>query len=100
MNSFLSLAFAAGIFVSTLTKSATAAPTVIEGTCRSIPGDAGWPKRGEWSRLNDTVGGQLIETIAQASVCHTSPYKVNHDECEALRRVWDFEIAPPYGTPY
>jgi hypothetical protein len=94
MTSLLSRAVAAGLLVSTLTETATAA------TCKSIPGDDGWPARSDWAKLNETVGGQLIETIAQASVCHSSPYTANANECEALRRVWDFEAAPPYGTPY
>lgn len=58
-------------------------------TCRYTPGDKEWPSPDEWSRLNGTVGGRLVATIPQASVCHTSPYS-NYDEteCEALAASW------------
>ena len=58
--------------------------------CRYIPGDDGWPSQADWALLNNTVGGQLIATIPQASVCHTSPYSdYNETECEALAAGWD-----------
>lgn len=38
--------------------------------CRYIQGDAGWPSRREWQRLNTTVGGRLIATVPLGHVCH------------------------------
>jgi len=59
-------------------------------SCRNIPGDAGWPRQVDWAHLNKTVGGRLIATIPQASVCHTSPYfDYNETACEALAAGWD-----------
>lgn len=57
--------------------------------CRYAPEDKEWPSPDDWSRLNGTVGGRLIATIPQASVCHTSPYN-NYDEveCEVLAASW------------
>ena len=59
-------------------------------SCRNIPGDVGWPDQADWVLLNETVGGRLIATIPQASVCHTSPYfDYNETACEALAAGWD-----------
>jgi hypothetical protein len=38
--------------------------------CRYIPGDASWPNRRQWDRLNTTVGGRLIATVPLGHVCH------------------------------
>ncbi|KAI1073515.1 putative FAD-dependent isoamyl alcohol oxidase [Whalleya microplaca] len=57
--------------------------------CRYTPGDPGWPSSDDWSNLNNTVHGQLIKTIPQASVCHTLPYSnFNQTACEALQSTW------------
>ncbi|KAG6361364.1 hypothetical protein INS49_009591 [Diaporthe citri] len=44
-----------------------------------IPGDETWPSSADWQTLNSTVGGRLVATIPQASVCHATPY-ANYDE--------------------
>ncbi|KAH8820157.1 putative FAD-dependent isoamyl alcohol oxidase [Xylogone sp. PMI_703] len=68
-------------------------------SCRYIPTDVGWPNPHVWAQLNRTVGGRLIATIPQASVCHLQPYS-DYDaaECEVLRNGWDmaqtFELKP------
>lgn len=69
---------------------ATAAKTQAS-FCRNIPGDDGWPAETEWTQLNKTVGGRLIATIPQASVCHSSPYDdFNETACEVLKTGWDY----------
>ncbi|GAB1314564.1 FAD-dependent isoamyl alcohol oxidase [Madurella fahalii] len=54
--------------------------------CRYIPGDAGWPSRRDWARLNATVGGRLIATVPLAHVCHKVGPFAAYDEgaCEDL----------------
>lgn len=62
--------------------------------CRSLPGDPGWPTAADWDGLNRTVGGRLIATIPEASVCHTEPYhNYNATACAALKPLWDFPQA-------
>lgn len=74
-------------------------PAINNFSCRSIPGDETWPSSADWQALNATVGGRLIATVPQASVCHTTPY-ANYDEaaCSALRQEWGvaqtFELKP------
>ncbi|ORY71963.1 putative FAD-dependent isoamyl alcohol oxidase [Pseudomassariella vexata] len=64
---------------------------VTPAACRYIPGDDGYPTQSEWAQLNNTVGGRLIATIPQASVCHTAPSSSDYNEtaCEALQAGWD-----------
>ncbi|RDA95667.1 hypothetical protein CP533_1279 [Ophiocordyceps camponoti-saundersi (nom. inval.)] len=54
--------------------------------CKCYPGDACWPRAGEWARLNETVGGRLVATVPLGSPCHDP----NYDEglCSELRRRW------------
>ena len=60
-------------------------------SCRYIPGDDGWPDDAEWAQLNETVGGRLIATVPQASVCHSLPYDdFNETACEILKTSWDY----------
>ncbi|KAI0862704.1 putative FAD-dependent isoamyl alcohol oxidase [Xylaria cubensis] len=73
--------------------------TSVDATCRSIPGDADWPSPEQWTELNTTVHGRLIQTIPQASVCHTTPFAdFNSDACKALQTAWTqtetYEVKP------
>jgi hypothetical protein len=40
--------------------------------CRSQPGDPGYPTDADWSALNDTIGGRLLNVVPSAKACHTS----------------------------
>ncbi|KAJ5451873.1 FAD-binding type 2 [Penicillium cf. griseofulvum] len=59
--------------------------------CRNIPGDKGWPNQGAWHRLNNTVGGRLIETVPLAHICHdTGIYPAfNEPACEDLQEAFN-----------
>ena len=62
-------------------------------SCKSIPGDPGWPKQESWDQLNQTVHGRLVTTIPQAAVCHIGGYgalKEDEAACKALQPDWDF----------
>ncbi|KAH7318292.1 putative FAD-dependent isoamyl alcohol oxidase [Stachybotrys elegans] len=58
-------------------------------TCTFLPDDARWPAPSAWSQLNSTVGGRLIATVPQGSVCHSQPYS-NYDAaaCATLQSSW------------
>ena len=76
-----------------LTAHAVAVPGHhVETSCKSIPGDADWPKQEAWNSLNNTVQGRLIATVPQAAVCHAAGYgglQYNETACKALQSVWD-----------
>jgi hypothetical protein len=37
--------------------------------CRNQPGDPGYPTTAEWSALNDTIGGRLVNVVPSAEAC-------------------------------
>lgn len=57
-----------------------------ESDCKCFPGDSCWPSDDEWSRLNSTVGGQLVATVPLGSPCHDPKY--DGEECERLQNEW------------
>ncbi|OCL04327.1 putative FAD-dependent isoamyl alcohol oxidase [Glonium stellatum] len=68
-------------------------------SCKNLPGDYGWPTPHDWAQLNQTVGGRLIATIPQASICHPLPYyDYDATACTTLREAWDlpqtYELKP------
>lgn len=64
------------------------APGGIGPGCKNLPGDAGWPARPEWDRLNGTVGGRLIATELAARTCHGSTYDAA--SCSRVQQQWPF----------
>ncbi|KAK1964568.1 FAD-binding domain-containing protein [Colletotrichum sublineola] len=59
----------------------------LSASCKNIPGDAAWPTKHAWDRLNATVDGRLIATTPIAHVCHVPTY--SHEACEDLCRRWN-----------
>ncbi|KAH6619091.1 hypothetical protein B0J18DRAFT_370853 [Chaetomium sp. MPI-SDFR-AT-0129] len=53
--------------------------------CKSFPGDPSWPTDTEWSRLNKTLQGALLQPLPPASVCYGSSPNFNADTCVFLR---------------
>ncbi|KAH7324398.1 putative isoamyl alcohol oxidase [Stachybotrys elegans] len=65
----------------------------LPGRCKPIPGDSNWPSRCEWASLNATVGGRLIATVPQGSVCHNGGLgRFNLEECTSLQAVYDLAV--------
>jgi len=44
-------------------------PTVVHAWCRNQPGDPGYPSITDWSTLNDTVNGRLLNVVPSAEAC-------------------------------
>ena len=44
-------------------------PTVARAWCRNQPGDPGYPSVADWSALNDTTGGRLVNVVPSAEAC-------------------------------
>lgn len=45
--------------------------------CKLFPGDQGWPRNSEWSRLNSSIDGTLLKPEPAAAACYSGPA---HDE--------------------
>jgi hypothetical protein len=55
-------------------KTGQGTATVRPGTCKSIPGEAGWPAEQDWAILNQQVKGRLLKPIPPAAGCHKTEY--------------------------
>ena len=58
-------------------------------SCKCFPGDGCWPAPAEWSKLNSTIGGRLVQTVPLGSPCHGSDYDAG--VCKSLQQQWQFE---------
>ncbi|KAF9740453.1 hypothetical protein PMIN03_010243 [Paraphaeosphaeria minitans] len=74
VSGFLALLIAIGPVVGAYSKPQ------LPPRCKTIPGDAAWPKKDAWDILNSTVNGRLIATVPVAHVCHTSGTYSGYDE--------------------
>jgi hypothetical protein len=52
--------------------------------CKAFPGDASWPGEEDWSRLNETLRGALLNPLPPASVCYRTSPNYNTDACAFL----------------
>jgi hypothetical protein len=84
--------FHAGALLQLLAFSAAMTSAATNQTCKYIASDEGWPSQEIWNQLNQTVGGRLIATVPQASICHIDSFGgTQYDEmaCKALQQTWD-----------
>jgi hypothetical protein len=45
------------------------APLLVYARCRNQPGSPGYPCAADWSTLNDTIDGRLVELVPSAKAC-------------------------------
>jgi hypothetical protein len=60
--SFLSIA------VGVIAVSSSCTP-LVHARCRNQPGDPGYPSAADWSTLNNTTGGRLLNVVPSAKAC-------------------------------
>ncbi|KAF2802247.1 FAD binding domain-containing protein [Mytilinidion resinicola] len=73
------------------------------GNCKCTPTSDCWPSATEWSALNDTVSGQLIQAVPPASVCYSAQPNYNEDACDYIRSQWfnsSFHAEDPISIDY
>ena len=44
-------------------------PPLVHARCRNQPGDPGYPSPADWSTLNDTINGRLLNVVPSAKAC-------------------------------
>jgi hypothetical protein len=44
-------------------------PLLVHARCRNQPGDPGYPSAADWSALNDTIDGRLLNVVPSAKAC-------------------------------
>lgn len=58
------------------------------GSCKTLPGDRGWPKELEWAALNKTVNGNLIKYRPPGAVCAKSTGLYSEETCAGVRAAY------------
>lgn len=51
--------------------------------CKIFPDDDAWPPETEWARLNETLGGALLQPKPAAAACYQGP-DFNLEQCQYL----------------
>ncbi|RPA75167.1 FAD binding domain protein [Ascobolus immersus RN42] len=75
-----------------LIETTVAIQHVLKGgkVCRYMPGDPEWPSVETWNKLNETVGGRLIKTVALSDICYESASTYDAGKCEDIKNGWAF----------
>jgi len=60
-------------------------PSQQDPECKAFPGSMDWPTDHEWSNLNRTIGGDLLDPTPPAAVCYPGPL-YNATLCSNLTR--------------
>ncbi|KAH7380170.1 hypothetical protein BKA66DRAFT_512927 [Pyrenochaeta sp. MPI-SDFR-AT-0127] len=60
----------------------------VDQDCKCVPGDTCWPSPADFSSLNDTLSGQLVQGIPPASVCYSTEPNYNEKACEVVLANW------------
>ena len=69
--------------------------------CKVTPGSHNWPSSHEWSKLNISISGQLIQPAPPGAVCHPSQPTYNAALCPAVATNWStsrWQTENPVGT--
>ncbi|KAJ5097411.1 hypothetical protein N7456_008132 [Penicillium angulare] len=57
-------------------------------SCKSTPNDASWPSFSQWSELNSSLSGRLLQPSPPALACH-SVYPGSNLTCASITRSWN-----------
>lgn len=55
--------------------------------CRTTPNDASWPSISQWTSLNESLSGRLLQPSPPASACHSS-YPGSNSTCAQITAAW------------
>jgi hypothetical protein len=44
-------------------------PLFVHARCRNQPGSSGYPRAADWSALNDSIDGRLVNVVPSAQAC-------------------------------
>ena len=57
--------------------------------CKTYPGDELWPTDGIWKLFDFLLGGSLIKTVPEASICYPEWGKYNAQQCASTTLTWN-----------
>jgi hypothetical protein len=58
--------------------------------CKAVPGTAEWPSSTDWTNLNKTVNGRLLQPAPPAAACHKDHPSYSLTACASLKLGWWF----------
>lgn len=66
----------------------------------TIPGQPGYPSPAKWQQFNQSIGGNLHETVPWAAVCYLNSGHYNRDACNQVNAGYGVGIdrEVPYGA--
>ncbi|KAK0115827.1 hypothetical protein ONS95_012878 [Cadophora gregata] len=56
--------------------------------CKAIPGTNSWPSQAEWSHLNTSLSGRLLQPSPPGAVCHPTQATFDPLSCVAVAAGW------------
>ncbi|KAH8879740.1 FAD-binding domain-containing protein [Thozetella sp. PMI_491] len=63
-------------------------PSANPAVCKAVPGSASWPAAETWARLNDTLGGRLLQPSPPGAVCHPTEPTFASAQCAKAQASW------------
>ncbi|KAJ4358824.1 hypothetical protein N0V95_002746 [Ascochyta clinopodiicola] len=72
-------------------------------TAQQTPKDECWPSKSEWSILNTTLSGALIQGVPPGSVCYSNEPNYSEQACGIVRTQWfdsTFHASNPVSVDY
>ncbi|KAK1833982.1 FAD binding domain-containing protein [Podospora conica] len=67
----------------------TDTPAKPQARCKTYPGDLAWPTEPIWDLFDDLLGGALIKTVPEASLCYPEWGRYSAAQCQELTRTWN-----------
>jgi hypothetical protein len=56
--------------------------------CKATTGSPDWPSPWSWARLNESIGGRLLQPTPPGAVCHPGQPTYNASACPAVTSGW------------
>lgn len=75
--------------------------SAVDAGCKTYPGSPDWPAADAWSKLNDDLGGRLLQPPPPGAVCHPGQPTYDPRKCDAVRAGWvtyDFHLESPISV--
>ncbi|KAF7915563.1 hypothetical protein EAE99_010076 [Botrytis elliptica] len=66
--------------------------TIADSGCKCLPSEPCWPSKSEWTALNESISGHLIQSSPPAAVCYPSQPSYNASECNLILTAWTSSV--------
>lgn len=63
-------------------------PAAAGSKCKAAPGSPDWPSTADWTALNTTLSGALLQPPPPGAVCHPDQPTYDNTTCLSLQQKW------------